>query len=188
MLRACTSFLLLAVGLISVSVPLAGPARAEDLAEAPQISRFSGKAVPRFASLRYSAVHGRRGPGLDHPIIWRYEREGLPVLIVRETTGWRRIRDVSGDEVWVGARMLSEDATALVTEETTLRSRPSEQSRALARLEADVLVRVDTCADGWCKVEVGKTRGQVRQTALWGATPHPDKEAEQRLAALSGNR
>ncbi|MEM9377179.1 MAG: SH3 domain-containing protein, partial [Pseudomonadota bacterium] len=64
---------------------------AREPAETIKISRFSGKPLPRFESLRYSAVHGRQGPNLDHPIVWRYERAGLPVLVVRETHGWRRI-------------------------------------------------------------------------------------------------
>ena len=45
---------------------------ARQSAETVKISRFSGKALPRFESLRYSAVHGRQGPTLDHEILWRY--------------------------------------------------------------------------------------------------------------------
>ena len=84
---------------------------ARQQAETIKISRFSGKPLPRFESLRYSAVHGRQGPNLDHPILWRYEREGLPMLVVRETHGWRRVRDPDGDEVWMQARMLSATRT-----------------------------------------------------------------------------
>ncbi len=92
---------------------------ARQSAETVKVSRFSGKPLPRFESLRYSAVHGRRGPDLDHPIVWRYEREGLPMLIVRETHGWRRVRDPDGDEVWMQARMLSEAPTAMVVKTST---------------------------------------------------------------------
>ena len=77
--------LLLCVALAGGLGTLAGEARQD--AQTLKISRFSGKPLPRFESLRYSAVHGRRGPHLDHPILWRYEREGLPMLVVRETHG-----------------------------------------------------------------------------------------------------
>ena len=51
---------------------------ARQSADTVKISRFSGKPLPRFESLRYSAVHGRQGPNLDHQILWRYELKRGP--------------------------------------------------------------------------------------------------------------
>ena len=141
---------------------------ARQSAEIVKISRFSGKPLPRFESLRYSAVHGRQGPNLDHQILWRYEREGLPMLIVRETHGWRRVRDPDGDEVWMQARMLSETRTALVTRDTELKRDPESDSRAKARLKAGVITELSGCEDGWCKVKVGRESGWLLQSELWG--------------------
>ena len=78
-----------------------------------EISHFSGKPVPRFENFRFAAVNGREGPSESHRILWRYERAGLPVLIVKESRNWRRVRDPDGDEVWVHARMLAPDRRAL---------------------------------------------------------------------------
>ena len=96
--------------------------------EAPRVSPFSGKPVPRFESLRYSTVNGRVGPSLQHPIAWRYEREGLPVLIVKESMDWRRVRDPEGVEVWMHARMLSGQTTGIVRQDATLKNSPDVQS------------------------------------------------------------
>lgn len=143
-------------------------AEARQSADVVKISRFSGKPLPRFESLRYSAVHGRQGPNLDHQILWRYEREGLPMLIVRETNGWRRVRDPDGDEVWVQARMLSDTRTALVTREVELKRGPEAEARSKARLKAGVIAELSTCDGGWCKVKVGRETGWLPQSDLWG--------------------
>ena len=142
--------------------------QARQSAETVKISRFSGKPLPRFESLRYSAVHGRQGPNLDHQILWRYEREGLPMLVVRETHGWRRVRDPDGDEVWMQARMLSSERTALVTDEAELKRDPNDDARSKARLKAGVIAELITCEEGWCKVEVARKSGYLPQSILWG--------------------
>lgn len=141
---------------------------ARQSADVVKVSRFSGKPLPRFESLRYSAVHGRQGPNLDHQILWRYEREGLPMLIVRETHGWRRVRDPDGDEVWMQARMLSADRTALITTEVELKRSPEAGARSKARLKAGVIAELIECTDGWCEVEIARKIGYLPESVLWG--------------------
>lgn len=158
--------LLLCLAIFGGLATLAVEARQE--AQTVKISRFSGKPLPRFESLRYSAVHGRQGPNLDHPILWRYEREGLPMLVVRETHGWRRVRDPDGDEVWMQARMLSETRTALVTREVELKRRPSDDAPSKARIKAGVIAGLGDCAEGWCEIAIGRERGWVARSVLWG--------------------
>ena len=166
-MTAFFSRLLLCFALLGGLGALAVEARQE--AQTIKISRFSGKPLPRFESLRYSAVHGRQGPNLDHPILWRYEREGLPMLVVRETHGWRRVRDPDGDEVWMQARMLSATRTALITRDVELKRRPGADSPARARLKPGVIVELGECDQGWCEIEIGRDNGWVAKSDLWGA-------------------
>jgi len=133
-----------------------------------QVSQFSGKPVPRFESLRYVAVHGRQGPSLDHPILWRYERQGLPMLIVRETHGWRRVRDKDGDEVWVQARMLSADRKVVIIQDTVLHKNPDTASAGRASLKPGVIAKLENCQATWCNIKVERRSGWVKKTALWG--------------------
>ncbi|MEL8055457.1 MAG: SH3 domain-containing protein [Pseudomonadota bacterium] len=153
----------------AVHVALIAPlSSAQETPPVTQVSKFSGEPVPRFASLRFSAVHGRQGPSLDHAILWRYEAEGMPVLIIRETHGWRRVRDQDGDEVWVQARMLSGARTAVTTRQTTLHRRADPESSARAMIKAGVIATLDDCKAGWCKVEIGKRKGWLKESDLWG--------------------
>ncbi|MEO1100780.1 MAG: SH3 domain-containing protein [Pseudomonadota bacterium] len=133
------------------------------------ISQFSGKPVPRFETLRYSAVNGRAGPSRDHPILWRYEREGLPVLIIKESRDWRRVRDPDGDEVWMHARMLHPAPKAVVRHESSLLSKPEEGARETATVKPDVLVELERCDALWCEVDAGQRSGWILRAHLWGA-------------------
>ncbi|MEM9937662.1 MAG: SH3 domain-containing protein [Pseudomonadota bacterium] len=136
--------------------------------EAQRVSQFSGKPVPRFESLRYSAVHGRQGPSLDHPILWRYERTGLPMLVVRETHGWRRVRDPDGDEVWMQARMLSPDPTAVLMGEAVMRRKPDVDAAGVAQLKPGVIVELEACEGAYCQVKADRLSGWIERGKLWG--------------------
>jgi SH3-like domain-containing protein len=148
---------------------LAGGLAAAEGPREVKISRFSGKPVPRFETLRYAAVNGRAGPSKDHPIVWRYEMKGLPVLIIKESEEWRRVRDPSGDEVWIHARMLQAEAGVLVRDELALRESASKDAKPVARLGAGVLGQLKQCVQRWCEIEAGGHAGWAEQHRLWGA-------------------
>ncbi|MDX1293211.1 MAG: SH3 domain-containing protein [Hyphomonas sp.] len=135
-----------------------------------RVSKFSGKEVPRFETLKYNAVNGRAGPSRDHPILWRYERKGLPLLIIKESQNWRRVRDPSGAEVWVHARMLEPDSKAMVQSDTIIHHEPDPASPEIARVEPTVLVELGKCSDNWCRIEAGRYKGFVPASTLWGVT------------------
>ena len=153
--------LILIVSVFATSVAVAEP-------QPVKISQFSGKPVPRFASLRYSAVHGRRGPSMDHEIVWRYERQDMPVLIIKETRDWRQVRDADGDEVWVQARMLTESRHVVLLTKAVMRKKPNELSRGMASIQKGVVARLDRCEQGWCRVHADGFKGWVKASRLWG--------------------
>jgi len=94
----------------------------------------------------------------------------LPLLIIKESQNWRRVRDPSGSEVWVHARMLEPEAKAMVQTDTILHHAPDPESAEVARIEATVLVELGKCADNWCRIEAGNYKGFVPAAALWGVT------------------
>ncbi|MEK7246175.1 MAG: SH3 domain-containing protein, partial [Pseudomonadota bacterium] len=44
----------------------------------------SGLPLPRFASLRAGEVNVRTGPGVQYPVDWVFQRQGLPVEVIAE--------------------------------------------------------------------------------------------------------
>ena len=155
---------------MSVLVAATGVAVAQEVVPA-RLSKFSGKIVPRFEVLKYAAVNGRAGPSREHPILWRYEREGLPLLIIKESRDWRRVRDPDGDEVWVHARMLEAGHSGLVQIESFVYREASFESERVARLEAGVLVETGRCDARWCEVKAGSYKGWAPEEVLWGVDP-----------------
>ena len=137
------------------------------------ISRFSKKPVPRFETLRWAEVNGRTGPSLSSPIAWQYNRKGLPVMVVKESGEWYRVRDPAGDEVWVHMRMLAEGTTAIVTRTSILSNSPARDATSVAEVGKGVLVEVTGCDEALCEVETAGYRGWMPRANLWGARTGP---------------
>ena len=57
----------------------------------------SGKPVPRYESLKYNEINGRQGPSLEHRVLWKFHRRGLPVKVVAESDVWRQVQDPEGE-------------------------------------------------------------------------------------------
>lgn len=150
-------------------------------AATPSLYAQSGRAVPRFVSLKSDRVNVRQGPSRDHQVIWTFTRAALPVEITAEFENWRRIRDSEGQEGWVQQALLSGRRTALVApwkrgENFNLMARASETSDVRARLEAGVLVTLRSCSAGWCRVAVDNASssvdGFIAIGNLWGVYPN----------------
>lgn len=168
MMRAFLGLLLAALFLVN-PVPAAAERATDASAQPVVISHFTGKPVPRFERLKANKVYGRAGPSFDHPVLWQYERKGLPVLVIKESIAWRRVRDPDGDEVWIHHSLLSGGASALVTRETVLRRTPNETAGAVLRAEQGVVAALLTCDGGWCRIGLDRQKGWVPADALWGA-------------------
>jgi SH3-like domain-containing protein len=135
--------------------------------------------LPRFASLDSSEANLRAGPGKDYPILWVYQRKGLPVEIIQEFDTWRRIRDRDGTVGWVQQNLLSGKRTALVIDQKrTLYAEPGSNDR-VAILEPGVVARVEECrSDDWCRLEVKGYRGWLTREEFWGAYPDEAFESD----------
>lgn len=163
---------------IMFGILLAGPAGGESMpAPAGPAAHKSGLPVPRYVSLKSDRVHVRRGPGLDHKVLWVYRRAGLPVEIISEFEGWRQVRDSDGVTGWVLHTLISGRRTALVLPWeikgaarpiVDLRSDDRAQAAPVASVEAGVIANVRSCDTAWCYVSVGEFRGYVEQKKLWG--------------------
>ncbi|HER26052.1 MAG TPA: hypothetical protein ENI69_02975 [Rhodospirillales bacterium] len=131
----------------------------------------TGLPLPRFASVRADRVNLRTGPGVQYPVDWVYQRQGLPVEIIAEYRTWRKIRDWQSTQGWVHQSMLSGRRTLIVTgKQRTLRDQPDSKSPAVARIEAGAVTDVTECPakTGWCRAESGNIKGWLRKVEFWG--------------------
>jgi len=144
----------------------------------PQGASESGLPLPRYVSLKADRVNLRTGPGTEYPTAWVYRRAGLPLEVVSEFEGWRKVRDSEGATGWVVQSLVSGRRTALVTPwnvkgekarpQVSIRNSDSESARAVAIVEAGTIVSVQSCDGRWCHVAVDRYRGYLPQKDLWG--------------------
>jgi SH3-like domain-containing protein len=170
------------LGLALALALLGGPASARAPSPSPPFDRAAGETpsrlpVPRLVSLRYSKVNARAGPDSAYPVRWVYTRRGLPVRVTAETEEWRRIQDPEGSVVWVHKRMLDARRTAVVrpsgAARVGLHRDPRSDARVTAWLADGVIGEVVEARPGWRKLRVGKHRGWVRASEMWGADVAP---------------
>jgi SH3-like domain-containing protein len=135
--------------------------------------------LPRFAALDSGEVNLRAGPGKDYPILWVYQRKGLPVEIIQEFDTWRRIRDRDGTVGWVQQNLLTGKRGALIVDQQrTLLSEPGA-GKAVAHVEPGVVARIQECRhDDWCRLEVQGYRGWLTRDGFWGAYPDEAFESD----------
>lgn len=174
----------LIVAIAAVSIPGGAPrAQSGPGAAQPFGVGATGLPLPRFVSLKSDRVQVRQGPGMDHKVLWVFNRVGLPVEIMQEFENWRQIRDQDGSVGWVAHALLSARRTAVVpawaagkTEKGAARTLPlhveaTSSSSTVALLEPGVVCDIRSCDSRWCHVSVGDYRGYIEQAKLWGVYP-----------------
>jgi SH3-like domain-containing protein len=125
--------------------------------------------IPRFVSLKTGEGNVRRGPSLTHRIDWVFTRRGMPLEVIGEYGHWRQVRDRDGVGGWVHYTLLSGARTGLVeTDLAALYSRADQSAPLNGRLEAGVIVSIDSCAIDWCRVRVEGLKGWMVKPDLWG--------------------
>lgn len=154
--------------------PAAPPPAVPHPAARPDVGSVTGLPLPRFASLRSSAVDLRAGPGFRYPIRWVYRRLGMPVEIEREFSVWREVLTPDGARGWMHEATLTGRRDGIIIGgRHTLRHAASPDAGAVAILEPGVVVHLLHCAPGaaWCRVMVAAFHGWLPRTDFWGTLP-----------------
>lgn len=128
--------------------------------------------TPYWASIRKDVpINMRVGPGEDYRILWVYQRQHLPMKVLRIKEGWRLVEDPDGARGWMLARFLTRDRGAIVKgrDAAPMRESGDGNAKLLWRLAPGVIGLLGDCKAGWCELAVGPRKGFVEQSRLWGA-------------------
>ena len=128
------------------------------------------KTPPYWASIASGEAMMRTGPGKNYPGVWLYKRRDLPVRVLKRHESWRLIEDPDGARGWMLVALLSDRRTALVKagEQKAIHEKPEGSSRVAYRAQPGVVGRIEDCASGWCRIQVGKREGHIRVSDVWG--------------------
>jgi SH3-like domain-containing protein len=159
----------LCLGLLASLAP-EGPAGARDEPATSTTGRVTGLTLPRFVSLKKSRVNLRQGPGESYKVRWVYVRQSLPVEVIAEHEHWRKVRDLDGDEGWVHYSLLDGRRHAVVRgQRATLWKKPDRtESKVVAFIDPNVIVRIRACRPDWCRVEIERYKGWLERDYLSG--------------------
>ena len=165
----------LTAGLFAVVAAIAAPTSAQ-----VKTKEDTSDKAPRFVSLKPSRANLRSGPGTEYPTVWVYNREGLPLEVLKEFEGWRQVRDADGASGWILNSFLSGRRTALIAPWDGKATPPPQiavygdrdaKSHVVAKVEAGVIASVISCDAAWCWIAFDQFKGYVEQKMLWGVYP-----------------
>jgi SH3-like domain-containing protein len=144
----------------AVLAALTAPAAAQD------------KTPPYWASIASGEAMMRTGPGRNYPGIWLYKRRDLPVRVVKTYPNWRMIEDPDGARGWMLVTLLSDTRTAIVKPGAPrpIHAEANEASPIRYRAAPGVVGRIEQCAQGWCRIKVGKREGHIQIANIWGVS------------------
>jgi SH3-like domain-containing protein len=136
-----------------------------------------------YRSLRSDEVNMRVGPGKMFPILWHYQRRGLPLKVIDTHQDWVQLEDEAGESGWVYEKLLSTTMTAVTLSDNVLLYRkPDNNSDVMAKIMRYVVVVPSTCRPSWCYVSVAHegeiVKGWVRKINIWGVETHTVFEEE----------
>ena len=136
----------------------------------PAVVSAQTSETPYWASVSVSKVYMRVGPSMNYPIEWVYQREGLPVKVLRVNEGWRYVEDPDGIRGWMAARMLTRTRSAIVIGEGTAEIKGEGNASAPMRwrVEPGVVGELGECIDSWCEFSVRGHHGFIEAERLWG--------------------
>ena len=126
--------------------------------------------MPRWVSVKAPRVNVRRGPALDHEILWTYVKPGVPVEVIAEFDTWRRIRDADGGVGWVKAAMLDGRRNVTITGRvnTAILGAPKAEAEAVALAAPGLVAKLVGCEGAWCEISTRGYDGYVSRDRLWG--------------------
>lgn len=162
--------------MIATFCSLSGSGQVSASQEANLQFRSTNLPLPRFVSLRSDKVFVRAGPALRYPIVWVFQKEGLPVEIISEYENWRQIRDVDGEEGWVHQSLLSGRRSAIIMNDELVNAFSSsrDDARRIAQIEPRVVADLERCDATFCRLDFAGYRGWVSRKFLWGIYDHED--------------
>ena len=122
-----------------------------------------------FLSTKYNEVNIRKGPGKNHYVIGIFQKKGIPLKIIDSFDTWLKVEDYEGETGWVSKSQLSEKKFGIVLKEVKLQQFPKKNSKELALIKKNILIKVKKCKIDWCHVNVENFSGWIEIDKFWGA-------------------
>ena len=121
-----------------------------------------------MVSVSGNEVNLRSGPGTKYPPDWILDR-GYPLRILRNQGAWLKVIDFENDTGWIHRSLTSSTPYHIVkVKGANMRSKPSVNSRIVAKLVYGEVLKTLEHSGGWVRLQRDGLRGWVAKRLLWG--------------------
>ena len=117
---------------------------------------------------KYDEVNLRNGPGLNKLLLFKILKKGYPVKILEEFESWYKIIDYQKREGWISKSQLIKDLYGIVIKKGRVYKFPNTESKQLAIVKEDYILKILKCKKEWCKIKDIKVSGWIKKKSLWG--------------------
>lgn len=96
---------------------------------------------------------------------------GMPLEVLSVVNPWLKVRDLSGDVMWIAQTDVSNQRTVIATGLATVRGAPQDTANAIFQVERGVTLELTdpASATGWVRVKHRDGgAGYIKSTELWG--------------------
>ena len=118
--------------------------------------------TPKYASIKKEKTYSRHNASFDAPLEWIYQKENLPILIIRERDNWREIRDIDGAQTWMHVSMISNKKTFINNQDQNL-LKYKDINIISAIVKKGVVGKIINCDEVFCKVKIKKYKGWIEK-------------------------
>ena len=124
-----------------------------------------------FKSLKHNNSNMRVGPGERFEIKWNFKKIGLPVKIIKKYDLWYEVETSDGSKGWMLNRLLSKKQTVIFKQDSFIYKKPNMNSKLLANVDKNSIVKIISCLQEWCKIESESydIKGYTIRNHIWGA-------------------
>jgi SH3-like domain-containing protein len=125
-----------------------------------------------FKSIKSNDANMRIGPGKRFEIIWNFRKKGLPVKVLNKFEQWYKVETPDGSVGWMWSKLFyNKHKTVIFIENDHIYKKKSLESKVIANVFKNSILRVHFCESNWCKVEEKKhkIKGYVKTDNIWGA-------------------
>ena len=121
-----------------------------------------------FMMLKNKKVNVRYGPSFDYPIKYIYRKIELPLKVIDKKENFRRVIDHKKNSGWIHISQLKKSSSIIVLEDKIVFKKASKFSKPIVKLEKGRLAIVKKCTSDWCKIEIDKFNGWIKNNSVWG--------------------
>jgi SH3-like domain-containing protein len=122
-----------------------------------------------FVALRSNETNARAGPGKNFPIICVYKLRHMPLKVMGRYDRWLKVVDMDGDVGWINEGLTIKLRTVVtIGASQFLYHNFSAMSYPTHRVERNVVGKLLGCRKDRCKVKIGKIKGWLNKSDLWG--------------------